>query len=880
MILRKLASPIPKSHYTDLDPLSLSSVPSPSISPSPCSTSPASNSQSKTHAFFASPFSTRPSSPVPPTKRNTDDLDLNGNGNKPNSKRSSAAPRSLTADFFATTATSPTISVQPKSKRNFLNLDLLRYAPNVDGTAQHPSSLATNFTSTPTPTSIEYPDMSSEPTPRPPALKLKLSPNLMEPASMQPSPLSLVQPVPPPPGTQEDAEVLPSSASISSSVRSDDTSDVYDELAPGMIIRSFLPGHSSSSSSVKQTPTPTTSFPSSDTLSPLKSDPHPAGDPAPGDVSLRLKRALGKGAFSNVWLAEDLSPTPLLLKTKKSLRHLKRKAEAASSGKLKHSRSSSSLMKRLRGGVSGTRPHNGSPTTSPNKYGNGLGVGHTHPIKDRISSSSSVRSIYLDEKDGDGVSPDAGTSLSRASSISWQSVSSSDSDGVGSVHRSSSTRSARIKRAPKLVAVKLTLRGSIEVKKDAYYQAEEERERDRMRVSFVREVEVLKASRYSINSVSLASDVFDVWLIFSIFQHISHPNITPLLSHLTTRTHHLLVLPYCSGGDLLELVTSESWHVLDESIVKRIWVEVCRAVGWMHGVGLVHRDIKLENILLTVPLSSSMIPKPPQDPYDTDASHSPLSLPTPPLPLIQLTDFGLSRFIDPSRPLLTTRCGSEAYAAPELVISGGRSTVASGKSKWGDYAEADGGGYDARETDAWACGVALYEIMTRLLPFGEGPSDGKPYGRAKFAGTPSERRQWLIKIARAEWKWPEGSKHGDGEESIVECTGARRMVERLLVRDPSKRSRIIDLWDDEWMSGLVSPPPSGRPSMEKEADKGGYSVRVNVWRDSQRLENGQYEDDFREDGLDEEEMLENEVDTDGWIVDKEGIGSIASEEVQ
>lgn len=151
-------------------------------------------------------------------------------------------------------------------------------------------------------------------------------------------------------------------------------------------------------------------------------------------------------------------------------------------------------MKRLRGGVSGTRPHNGSPTTSPNTHGNGLGVGHTYPLKDRISSSSSVRSIYLDEKDGDGVSPDAGTSLSRASSISWQSVSSSDSDGVGSVHRSNSTRSARVKRAPKLVAVKLTLRGSIEVKKDAYYQAEEERERDRMRVSFVREVEVLKAS--------------------------------------------------------------------------------------------------------------------------------------------------------------------------------------------------------------------------------------------------------------------------------------------------------------------------------------------------------------------------------------------------
>ncbi|KAG7453134.1 kinase-like protein, partial [Guyanagaster necrorhizus] len=130
--------------------------------------------------------------------------------------------------------------------------------------------------------------------------------------------------------------------------------------------------------------------------------------------------------------------------------------------------------------------------------------------------------------------------------------------------------------------------------------------------------------------------------------------------------------------------------MLTENIVKRIWAELCRAVGWMHSVGLVHRDIKLENILLTVPLSSTT-PKLPHDSCDMNVS--PHSLPIPPLPLIQLTDFGLSRFIDPSHPMLTTRCGSEAYAAPELVITGGRFS-----------------GYDARETDAWACGVALYEI--------------------------------------------------------------------------------------------------------------------------------------------------------------------------
>ena len=46
-------------------------------------------------------------------------------------------------------------------------------------------------------------------------------------------------------------------------------------------------------------------------------------------------------------------------------------------------------------------------------------------------------------------------------------------------------------------------------------------------------------------------------------QHISHPNITPLLAHLSISTHHILVLPYLSGGDLLGLVNNDvAWGKL------------------------------------------------------------------------------------------------------------------------------------------------------------------------------------------------------------------------------------------------------------------------------------------------------------------------------
>ncbi|KII89365.1 hypothetical protein PLICRDRAFT_109279 [Plicaturopsis crispa FD-325 SS-3] len=155
------------------------------------------------------------------------------------------------------------------------------------------------------------------------------------------------------------------------------------------------------------------------------------------------------------------------------------------------------------------------------------------------------------------------------------------------------------------------------------------------------------------------------------------------LAAFTSPTHHVLVPEHLPGSELFDLVNADAVHAnRGEQTVRRMWSEICKAVAWMHGVGLVHRDIKLENILLTTA---------PSDP-----------VPPPPYPLIKLTDFEFARFIDPAAPL-TTRCGSESYAAPELVIPGQP--------------------YDGRETDAWACGVVLYGMATRRLPFGEDVHD-------------------------------------------------------------------------------------------------------------------------------------------------------------
>ncbi|KAJ7144894.1 kinase-like protein [Mycena crocata] len=478
--------------------------------------------------------------------------------------------------------------------------------------------------------------------------------------------------------------------------------------------------------------------------------------PKSSGTTLRLTAPLGTGAFSSVWLAEDLSEDPLVLRSRRSLRNLRRE------GSLPLSRASS--LRKVR--VPGVRP---------------------------LGASKQM----LEQQQRTGTS--------------WLQSSPS---GSGLNHT-------------RLVALKMTARSMYA----PCSGREEELQRDRTRVSFVREVEVLR--------------------------HISHPNITKLLTHLTTPCYHVIVLPYLPGGDLLGLVNSDNAHnALSESLLRRMWSELCKAVGWMHGVGLVHRDVKLENILLTASF-----------PFTTPPSG----------PLIKLTDFGLSRFIDTTAPLLSTRCGSEAYAAPELVISGRR--------------------YDARETDAWACGVVLYALCARRLPFGEGAVSPGIQGRIGREGGAREgsaaRRHWLMSIARGEYEWPERHEDGDKEEAeelvgprLVESEAARGLVARLLVRDPTRRAKISDLWDDPWMGGANPGTWSAASSARLISSDvetqiptagSGYDTDGSGFR-------GEYSDlEGEVEGFDDEDLEEDDdddVDGDGLLLDQDGIDSIARQEVQ
>ncbi|CAI5481458.1 unnamed protein product [Closterium sp. Yama58-4] len=136
-----------------------------------------------------------------------------------------------------------------------------------------------------------------------------------------------------------------------------------------------------------------------------------------------------------------------------------------------------------------------------------------------------------------------------------------------------------------------------------------------------------------------------------------------------------------------------SWG-LPENKAVLIFRQLAHAVLYCHRNGVVHRDIKLENVLLSTPLNSSV----PQYYYST-------SLPSPSLPkqpgtasdarvLAKLADFGLAVRLAPGEKTVGT-AGSRPYEAPEVIL---------------------GQEYDTK-ADVWSLGVLLFGMLSCSMPF-------------------------------------------------------------------------------------------------------------------------------------------------------------------
>lgn len=153
-----------------------------------------------------------------------------------------------------------------------------------------------------------------------------------------------------------------------------------------------------------------------------------------------------------------------------------------------------------------------------------------------------------------------------------------------------------------------------------------------------------------------------------------------------------------------------------------------------------------------------------------------------------------------------------------------------------------GSPYDGRDTDAWACGVVLFALGTGVLPFSDPPATSPAPPSPSVHGQ-NQRRAYLLRIAQCQYDPRELSE------------GARRIVGKLLVRNPANRARVAELWSDPWMRGAGAPPPPPGLELAGGAGENGIGNGVQLPEDEQEPDGGAY------------------------LVDQEGIASVARQEI-
>lgn len=177
---------------------------------------------------------------------------------------------------------------------------------------------------------------------------------------------------------------------------------------------------------------------------------------------------------------------------------------------------------------------------------------------------------------------------------------------------------------------------------------------------------------------------------------LQHENVVALYA-VEDRSHVVfLIMEYCNGGDLADYLQSEkdkhskskskpsyrgpreetakSKGTLSEDTIRMFLKQIAAAMKALHAMGVIHRDLKPQNILLSYNVPKENL--------------------TPSMITLKIADFGFARFLEDG-VMAATLCGSPMYMAPEVIMSLQ---------------------YDAK-VDLWSIGTIIFQCLTGSAPF-------------------------------------------------------------------------------------------------------------------------------------------------------------------
>jgi serine/threonine protein kinase len=264
---------------------------------------------------------------------------------------------------------------------------------------------------------------------------------------------------------------------------------------------------------------------------------------------------------------------------------------------------------------------------------------------------------------------------------------------------------------------------------------------------------------------------------------VRHPNIISRLGHGTAidlqgRTFHYLVVEYLSGGDLQALVLR---HPLPLDGALFYLEQVCKGLSHAHKHGVIHRDIKPQNLLLTAD------------------QHT-----------IKIADFGVAK-IEAAEGAIT-RVGTDVYAAPEhhpLAVTGPLDTTSLSRPRPVQLTPA---------ADVYSLAKTTYMVLTGEAPrrFSQKPLTQLPQ---EFAA--EEWSQYVLRVLERATQTNPARRHQTVEEFWRELRDATLAQTRPLRRpdggvagpgEPDERGH----GNDSGPRGFTPAPPPA-PTFDRES---------------------------------------------------------------
>mmetsp|Transcript_37156 Transcript_37156/g.58503 ORF Transcript_37156/g.58503 Transcript_37156/m.58503 type:complete len:743 (-) Transcript_37156:1309-3537(-) len=214
----------------------------------------------------------------------------------------------------------------------------------------------------------------------------------------------------------------------------------------------------------------------------------------------------------------------------------------------------------------------------------------------------------------------------------------------------------------------------------------------------------------------------------NILSKVKHPNCVQMLEIFESEKHVHLVMELVTGGELFDRIMD--LKIFNESLCSRVICQICMALTYLHELGIVHRDLKPENILLDTPDLATAT--------------------------VKLTDFGLSKIMRGKRKFLHSRCGTPAYAAPELV---------------------EGKPYGPK-VDMWAVGCLMYVMLC---------------GSPPFRG--ADTQELFVQICKGQYSL-------SGKSWSKVSRQAKIFIRKLLVVNPEGRYSAAEALEDPWIRSV------------------------------------------------------------------------------